>query len=118
MRGYPANVISPRRDGDATGGRVLNKFTSELRWMAIQTDQLQAAPYVFMDAANTWNNFSSYNPSELYRSAGLGMRLFLPILGQLELVYGYNFDEFDPLNSDHNGSKKWLFQFTIGRGFN
>ena len=121
MRGYPARVIGPRRGSEAVGGRILNKFTSELRLLAIQTPQLTAAPYLFMDAANTWDQFQTYNPRQLYRSAGIGARLFLPILGMLEIAYGYNFDEFQQIsgqNSNHDGSKKWFFQFTLGQGFN
>ena len=118
MRGYPAGSIGPRLDNEPVGGRILNKFSSELRFMAIATDQLQAAPYAFMDASNAWDSFSNYNPAELYRSAGFGMRFFLPILGTLELAYGYNFDTFTPLSvDDHSGQRQWLFQFTIGRGF-
>ena len=122
-RGYPAGALGPRGDnGEPIGGRILNKYTSELRWMAIQSEQLQAAPYLFMDAANTWNDFNAYNPAEVFRSAGFGMRFFLPILGMLELAYGYNFDEFDGATaasrSDHDGTRQWLFQFTIGQGFN
>ena len=118
MRGYPAGSIGPRTNNEPIGGRMLNKFSSELRFMAISTEQLQAAPYAFMDAANAWDSFSKYNPAELYRSAGFGMRFFLPILGTLELAYGYNFDTFSPLSTDdHTGQKQWLFQFTIGRGF-
>ncbi len=121
MRGYPARVLGPRHDKEAVGGRVLNKYTSELRVLAVQTQQLTAAPYLFMDAANTWDRFSSYNPKQLYRSAGLGVRLFLPILGMLEIAYGYNFDRFTPISgqeSKHDGSNKWYFQFTLGQGFN
>ena len=121
MRGYPARVLGPRRGNEAVGGRILNKFTSELRLLAIQTPQLTAAPYLFMDAANTWDTFQTYNPRQLYRSAGVGTRLFLPILGMLEVAYGYNFDEFSPLvgqDSKHDGSKRWFFQFTLGQGFN
>ena len=121
MRGYPARVLGPRRGEEAVGGRVLNKFTSELRLLAVQTPQLTAAPYLFMDAANTWDTFQTYNPRQLYRSAGVGARLFLPILGMLEIAYGYNFDEFAPISgqqSNHDGSKKWFFQFTLGQGFN
>lgn len=119
MRGYPAGSIGPRLNNEAIGGRILNKFTSELRFMAISSEQLQAAPYLFMDAANAWDRFSRYNPADLYRSAGVGMRFFLPILGTLELTYGYNFDTFTPLDtSDHSGQNQWLFQFTLGRGFN
>ncbi len=122
MRGYPAGALGPRSGDEPIGGRILNKYTSELRWMAIQTEQLQAAPYLFLDAANSWNDFNSYNSAEIFRSAGFGMRFFLPILGMLELTYGYNFDEFQGSSSvsrsDHDGSRQWLFQFTIGQGFN
>ncbi len=117
MRGYPARVLGPRLNNDPVGGRILNKYTSELRWLAIQSQQLQAAPYLFLDAANTWDGFDTYDPTQLFRSAGLGARLFLPILGVLELTYGYNFDGFDPINSSHDGSRRWLFQFSLGQGF-
>ncbi len=118
MRGYPARALGPRRDGEAVGGRILNRYTSELRWLAVQSPQLQAAPYVFFDAANTWDRFGTYNPAQLFRSAGFGARLFLPILGMIELTYGYNFDPFEPISQNHDGSRRWLFQFTIGQGFN
>ncbi len=121
LRGYPAGALGPRASGgEPRGGRILNKFSSELRWMAISTEQLQAAPYLFMDGANAWEDFNSYNPAEIYRSAGFGMRFFLPILGMLELAYGKNFDAFPAINlrNDHSGEPQWLFQFTIGQGFN
>lgn len=117
MRGYPARVLGPRADGEAVGGRILNKYTSEFRWLAVQSPQLQAAPYLFLDAANTWDGFDTYNPSELFRSAGVGVRLFLPILGVLELAYGYNFDRFTPINSGDTGVRDWSFQFSLGQGF-
>src|SRR5690606_28313339 len=100
-------------------GCILNKYTSELRWLAVQTPQLRAAPYIFFDAANTWNSFGSYNPSELYRSAGFGVRLFLPIVGMLELAYGYNFDTFSPVSTSNvdSGLPNWRLQFSLGQGF-
>lgn len=118
MRGYPARAISPRRGGVPVGGRVLNKYTSELRVLAVQTPQLQAAPYLFLDAANTWNSLGAYNPAQLFRSTGVGVRLVLPILGMLELTYGYNLDPFDPISrSRDDGSRSWTFQFSLGQGF-
>jgi outer membrane protein insertion porin family len=84
----------------------------------VQSPQLSAAPYLFADAANTWNSFSTYNPASLFRSAGFGVRLFLPILGMVEIAYGYNFDEFVPLSSSDDGDRGWSFQFTLGQGFN
>jgi outer membrane protein insertion porin family len=117
MRGYPAGVLGPRLAGDPVGGTILNKYTSELRWMAVTSPQLQAAPYLFVDAANTWNDFRSYNPAALYRSAGVGARLVLPIVGMIEVTYGYNFDQFLPINQRHDGSQRWYFQFSLGQGF-
>jgi len=120
MRGYPARALGPRLGDEAVGGRILNKYTSELRWLAIQSPQLTAAPYLFVDAANTWDNFGTYNPTQLFRSGGVGIRLFLPILGMLEMAYGYNFDEFIPIPGQegrHSGIRRWLFQFSLGQGF-
>lgn len=117
MRAYPLGVLGPRIDDDPFGGQILNKFTAELRWLAVQSEQLQAAPYLFIDAGNAWDGFRSYNPTDIFRSAGFGGRLFLPILGMVELTYGYNFDSFEPINSRNDGTRKWLFQFSLGQGF-
>ncbi len=118
MRAYPLAALGPQQNGEAVGGRILNKYSAELLWLAVQTPQLQAAPYLFLDAANTWNSFNSYNPGQLYRSAGMGVRLFLPILGMLEFAYGYRFDQYTPINAEDDGTRGWKFQFTIGQGFN
>lgn len=117
MRGFPIGALGPRRDGEPFGGRILNKYGAELRWMAIQSQQLSAAPYLFMDAANAWEGFDAWNPSDLFRSAGFGLKVFLPILGMVEMAYGYNFDTFERVNNDHPGTNKWTFQFSLGQGF-
>ncbi|MBO6576140.1 MAG: outer membrane protein assembly factor BamA [Rhodothermales bacterium] len=118
MRGYPLAALGPRDDqNEPLGGRILNRYTGELRWMAVQSQQLQAAPYLFATGANTWDRFDTYNPSQLFRAAGMGVRLFLPILGMVELAYGYNFDTFAPINSRHDGTNRWTFQFSLGQGF-
>ena len=120
MRGYPARVIGPRETirGQVTpvGGRILNKYTSEFRVKAVESQQLQAAPYLYLDAANTWDGFNTYNPSELYRSAGVGVKLFLPIVGMIEFNYGYNFDTFVPFQGSETGTPGWRFQFSLGQG--
>ncbi len=118
MRGYPSQVIGPRTaSGSPTGGTILNKFTSELRVLAIRSPQFTIQPYMFLDAANAWDSFATYNPAGLYRSTGVGVRVFLPILGMLNLNYGYNFDEFPPLSSGDSGERKWRFQFSLGQSF-
>ena len=125
MRGYPAEALNPIRGTEPVGGRILNKYTSELRFMALDTRQLRAAPYLFLDAANTWAGFDSYDPTSLYRSAGIGAKLYLPIVGMIEVNYGYNFDRFpaQERNAVVNGRRLledpgWRFQISFGgQGF-
>jgi outer membrane protein insertion porin family len=121
MRGYPRGVIGPLASVPGgglqpEGGQVMNKYTSEFRWKAVESRQLQARPYLFMDAANAWSGLSAYSPNDLFRSAGVGVKLFLPIVGMLELNYGYNFDEFVPLDRGDDGQPGWSFQFSLGQG--
>ncbi len=121
MRGYPRGVIGPLtrvRGGNLQpqGGRVLNKYTSEFRWKAVESQQLQARPYLFLDGANAWSSLEAYNPADLYRSAGIGVKLFLPIVGMIEFNYGYNFDEHVSLETGGIVDPSWTFQFSLGQG--
>lgn len=115
MRGYPLGAISPRRDGQLAGGRILNKYSVEARLFAHQSAQFSFAPYVFADAANTWDGFADYNPASLYRSAGLGVKVFLPILGMLDLNYGYAMDSFRDPRDGSLQPPSWRFQFSLGQ---
>ena len=117
MRGYPSQSIGPRENGTPVGGRILNKYQAEVQWLALQTPQLTFAPYLFLDAANTWDSFSDYDPARLYRSAGVGARVFLPILGLVDLTYGRQIDAYAPIPGvSGDGQPKWNFQFTLGGG--
>ncbi len=117
LRGYPTQAIGPRnRDGEPVGGRILNVFQAELQYVALQTPQLSIAPYVFADAANSYDGFSDYDPSRLFRSTGFGARVILPILGLVDLNYGYGIDPFDPIDQRDDGLPKWRGQVTLGAG--
>ena len=119
MRGYPGGIgqsIAPFVDGVQIGGSLFNKFSAELRYPAIQNEQLQLIPYTFVDAGNSYLNFSEYDPFELKRSAGFGVRLFLPILGLVDLSYGYRFDSVQGTNPPVNAGE-WEFLFNIGAPF-
>jgi len=54
LRSYPIEAIGPRQGETAVGGRILNKYSAELRWQVLQTPQFTAAPYLFFDAANSF----------------------------------------------------------------
>lgn len=114
FRGYPSEVIGPRRGDQLVGGRILNTYQLELQLVALQSEQLSFAPYLFLDAGNTWNSFDDYNPAELFRSVGVGGRIFLPILGMVDINAGYNLDTYDPITSGDDGSRGWRVQFSLG----
>jgi outer membrane protein insertion porin family len=116
LRGYPGGqeAISPRRpNGEVTGGRVYTKYSLELRYPAITEQQAQVYPYVFMDAGNVYANASEFAPFDLKRSVGVGTRIFLPILGLVDLSYGYRLDGINGVIEPG----KWEFLFNIGAPF-
>ena len=118
LRGYPLESIGPRLDGAPVGGRILNKYEAELGVLLLQTPQLQFQPYLFADAANTYDSFEDYDPSRLFRSAGFGARIFLPILGLVDLNLGYQIDTFTPTSQTaaaiEDAQPGWRFQFSLG----
>ena len=113
FRGYPLGAFGTGDTESITGGRLLNKYSAELRWSAVKNPIVQATPYLFFDMANTWNGLNQYNPFNLFRSAGAGIRMNVPMLGLLEVVYGRNLDTYGT-----DGHPKWGLQFSIGRSFN
>ncbi|MDX1420717.1 MAG: outer membrane protein assembly factor BamA [Rubricoccaceae bacterium] len=114
LRGYPVQSISPIQNGEAVGGRILNKYQAELRLFALQSPQLSFAPYLFADAANTWDSFRDYDPGRLFRSAGLGARVLLPFLGMVDVNYGYQIDAFVDPATGEVAEPSWRFQFSLG----
>ncbi|MGQ8335057.1 BamA/OMP85 family outer membrane protein [Sunxiuqinia sp. A32] len=115
---YGADIVSLRGYKDyslsrTTGSDMYNKLTMELRYPV--TLKPSATIYVlgFMEAGNAWDEFQDYNPFDLKRSAGLGVRIFLPMFGLMGIDWGYGFDE---VNGDASvgGSQ---FHFVIGQQF-
>ncbi len=118
LRGYPPNSIGPRRNNQPVGGRILTKYEAEIGMLLLQTPQLSVAPYLFADAANTYDGFDDFDPARLFRSAGIGTRVFLPILGLVDLNYGYQIDSFTPLSRSgtdiEDAQPGWRLQFSLG----
>ncbi len=121
LRGYPGGLsesIAPIVDGEKIGGRLYSKYSLELRYPAVTTEQLQLIPYVFMDAGNSYEDFANFDPFNLKRSVGVGTRVFLPVLGLVDLSYGYRLDgvQGESANSTLLPGK-WEFLFNIGSPF-
>ncbi|MEE9161878.1 MAG: BamA/TamA family outer membrane protein, partial [Candidatus Neomarinimicrobiota bacterium] len=112
LRGYQDNTVGPY-DGRPLGGTVMLKFSAELRVSLSESPTVYAL--AFVDMGNTWENFSYVDPFQLKRSAGFGVRLFMPMLGKLGLDLGYGFDtvDSDPEPVPHG----WELHFIFGAPF-
>lgn len=112
MRGYASNSLT-----STTGGRMSNiysKATVELRYPITLTESANIFVLGFVEAGNAWYDFSNFNMLELKRSAGLGVRFWLPMFGMLGVDWGYG---FDMPNSGGSSNAKSQFAFTIGQQF-
>jgi outer membrane protein insertion porin family len=109
LRGYKDFSLSRER----SGSKMYNKFTMELRYPVTLKPSATIYALTFLEAGNADMNFQEYNPFKLYRSAGVGVRIFLPMFGLMGIDWGYGFDEI-PWASDANGSQ---FHFVIGQQF-
>jgi outer membrane protein insertion porin family len=117
LKGFPGGFggsISPFINGEAVGGRLYNKYFAELRYPAVSSEQVQLIPYIFAESGNAYLDFNTWDPFNLKRAAGFGVRVFLPILGLIDLSYGYRFDGI-PNTSIEPG--KWEFLINIGSPF-
>ena len=73
---------------------MYNKFTLELRYLITENPSAQIFTLGFLEAGNTYSNFGNYQPFKLKRSAGFGVRIFMPMFGLLGVDFGYGFDEY------------------------
>ncbi|MEX0610124.1 MAG: outer membrane protein assembly factor BamA [Balneolaceae bacterium] len=121
LRGYPGGTqesIAPIVDGRKVGGRLFSKYSLELRYPAVANEQVQIIPYSFVDAGNSYEDFEHFDPFSVKRSAGFGVRLYLPILGLIDLSYGYRFDGVDVVGTGRDIQPgNWEFLFNIGAPF-
>jgi len=119
LRGYPNQSLSPINDvGQQIGATVYNKFSLELRYPI--TLKQQASIYVlgFAEAGASFANFKDYNPFALQRSAGFGLRVFMPAFGLLGIDFGYGFDALpNAAAAGNNAPNGWETHFIIGQQF-
>ena len=112
MRGYSSGSLTPY---DAATGRnmgyVYNKFTMELRYPISLQQSATIWALAFLEAGNCFSDIKNYNPFDLKRSAGVGVRIYLPMFGLLGVDWGYGFDKING-SSQYGGSQ---FHFVLGQ---
>ena len=116
LRGYPNQSLQPVDDlGNVSqdGGTIYNKFSLELRYPITLKQSAKIYMLSFLEAGAAFNDFKNYNPFQLKRSAGLGVRIFMPAFGLLGIDFGHGFDPL-PGQQVKNG---WETHFIIGQQF-
>lgn len=108
LRGYPNQSLSSQ-----DGGTIYNKFSLELRYPISLGAQAKIYALAFLEGGASYDNFRDYNPFALKRSAGVGVRLFMPAFGLLGIDFGHGFDPI-PGQTTKNG---WETHFIIGQQF-
>lgn len=116
-RGYPVYSNSdPRVNPDGIQPTeyftIFNKYTVEMRYPFSTGASSTIYGLAFFEAANGWYDFKSYNPFKLRRSAGVGMRFFLPMFGLLGFDYGVGFDRYNSTSGLKGAAK---FTFMLGQ---
>ena len=119
LRGYdnqsltPVDPISRQQEG----GIVYNKFSLELRYPLTLKPSASIYGLAFLEGGNSFSNFQQFNPFQLKRSAGVGVRIFMPAFGLLGIDFGYGFDEDLRPQSAGQGPSGWQTHFIIGQQF-
>jgi outer membrane protein insertion porin family len=114
LRGYENYSLTPTVYSPYTGttqysGNVYDKFTVELRYPVILQPQSTIFVLGFLEGGNCWDDIRKFNPFQIKRAAGVGVRVFLPMIGLLGIDWGYGFDD------KQNGGSQ--FHFLIGQQF-
>ena len=107
LRGYENNSVTP-----SNGGNIYEKITLELHYPITMSQSATIYALSFLEAGNSWYDFKEYNPFSVKRSAGLGVRIFLPMFGLMGFDWGYGFD--DGYQKNTGGSQ---FHFIMGQQF-
>jgi outer membrane protein insertion porin family len=108
LRGYPNQSLS-----NQDGGTIYNKFSLELRYPITLKASAKIYALGFLEGGASYNSFKDYNPFNLKRSAGLGIRIFMPAFGLLGIDFGHGFDSLPGESVKHG----WETHFIIGQQF-
>ncbi len=110
MRGYESGSLTPYDSKIGSNmGYLYDKFTMELRYPLSLEQSATIYALTFVEAGNCFNKISDYNPFDLKRTAGIGVRIFLPMFGMMGIDWGYGFDK---VNGTVSGSQ---FHFVLGQ---
>ncbi len=109
LRGYKNGTLTP-----SEGGNMYVKYSLEMRYPVVLSQAATIYGLVFVEGGNAWSEFRQFNPFNIYRSAGAGVRIFLPMLGLIGLDWGYGFDNVPGEAAGAHGGE---IHFVMGQQF-
>ena len=109
MRGYDNGSLTPRGES----GYAYDRFSLELRYPFILSPSTNIYGLTFVEGGNAWSDIKDFNPLDMKRSVGAGVRIFLPMVGLLGIDWAYGFDKVFG-SSAYSGSH---FHFILGQEF-
>ncbi|RYU83745.1 outer membrane protein assembly factor BamA [Hymenobacter persicinus] len=116
LRGYDdPNTANSIQNPNSSGGVVYNKYVLEMRYPVSLNPAATVYVLGFAEAGNAFEQYTQYNPYKLYRSAGIGARIFMSAFGLLGFDYGYGFDKVDLYTPTQAAQQKGHFHFIIGQ---
>lgn len=108
LRGYGNNTIL---GSDGSDGVLYNKFVMELRYPIVMGSAATIYALTFMEGGNNWSQYNNFNPFDIKRSYGMGVRIFMPAFGLIGFDWGNGIDEIAGKPGVNGGQ----FHFTIGQ---
>jgi outer membrane protein insertion porin family len=112
LRGYANGSLTPYTS-NGYSGNVYTRLTMELHYPLVMENSTTIYVLGFLEGGNCWSELNQFSPFELKRSAGIGVRLFLPMFGLMGVDWGYGYDQVGAYSSN-SGSH---FNFIIGQEF-
>ena len=110
LRGYDNGALTPQGGGE---GYAYSRFAMELRYPLMFENSTQIYALAFLEGGNAWTDVRKFNPFDMKRSAGVGVRIFLPMIGLMGIDWAYGFDKLNG-STAQSGSQ---FHFILGQEF-
>ena len=109
LRGYDNGSLTPY----GSEGYAYSRFSMELRYPLMLQNSTQIYALAFLEGGNAWTDVRKFNPFDMKRSAGVGVRIFLPMIGLMGIDWAYGFDKI----SGYTGAGGSQFHFILGQEF-
>ena len=109
LRGYDNGSLTPY----GSEGYAYSRFTMELRYPLMLENSTQIYALAFLEGGNAWTDVRKFNPFDMKRSAGVGVRIYLPMIGLMGIDWAYGFDKV----SGYDAAGGSQFHFILGQEF-